>query len=188
MLINIGLYTVLSVTVGLLAVTVGYTAFWLVKREFGKLFNTVPVLVASVGSLAAVSGVLLFKLDIDLKNRPYVYAEPKIISQYDNTFISKTTITNCGNTPAYNVVFESKMRVNGAEVPKPPRETKSFSVYPNGIQYHHFPIVFNPGDEIDYSIDIDYYDSAGEDFHYSGFYKFWDRGGGAYSWKTIYTE
>jgi len=158
------------------------------RRDFGKLFDRVPVVIALIGSFATVYGVLVLKQDMDLKNRPYVYTETEIIEHSNNTFISETSMKNSGHTPAYKVFVVSTVCVNGSEVPAPAKESKVFSLYPNSIQCHHFSVDFNPGDDIEYSIDIDYEDSAGKKFHYGEVNKFWDMGALGYSWKTISSD
>ncbi len=182
------IWVILIVLAILLLFTFGNILFKIIRRDYEKLFDRVAILIAMIGSFAAVVGVMLVYQDMELKNRPYVYAETKIIEHSGNTFFSETSIKNCGNTPAYKVVITPKLCVNGNEISAPPPESKGFSLYPNGVQYHHFSINFNPGDKIEYSIDIDYKDSTGKKFHYSGVSKFWDMGEGCYSWKTIYSE
>jgi len=176
----------------LLVIMLAISAFLLVAtlimifiRRCRKLLHHLAVPVAAIGSLAAVIGVLLLKCDIDLKNRPFVYAETKIINNSGNTFNCASSIKNCGNTPAYIVFMDSNLYINGVEKLKPPKETGVFSLYPNSIQYIDFPITFNSGDDIEFSIDIDYEDFIGNKFNYSGVSKFWDMGAGYYSWKTI---
>lgn len=188
MLVTITLKVVLIVLVILLMFTFGNILFKIIRWDYEKLFDRVAIFIAMIGSLAAVLGVMLVYQDMELKNRPYVYAETEIIEHSANTFLSETSIKNCGNTPAFKVVIAPKLRVNGNEIQVPPPESKWFSLYPNGVQYHHFPMNFNPGDKVEYSIDIDYKDSGGKKFHYSGVSIFWDRGEGYYSWKTIYSE
>ena len=188
MLFEIVLPGVLIILGVLSAFTLGSIVFNFLSRDSSKIFERVGIFISMIGSLAAVLAVILVHWDMELKNRPYVFAEPKIFSQSGNVFLSKTTIKNCGNTPAYNVVFETKLVVNGVEEKKPAPECERSSVYPNAELYHHFPIVFTPGDEIEYYVEIDYYDSTGNKFRYSAFYKFWEMGGGGYSWKPISTE
>lgn len=182
------MWVIIIVLAILLLFTFCNILFKIIRRDYEKLFDRVAILIAMIGSFAAVWGVMLVKMDMDLKNRPYVYAETKIIGHSGNTFLSETSIKNCGNTPAYKVVIAPKLRINGSEIQVPPPESKGFSLYPNAVQYHHFPINFNPGDKVEYSIAIDYKDSAGKKFHYSGVSIFWEMGKDTYSWKTIFSE
>lgn len=188
MSLKIILWVILIVSVTLSLITFCDIVIKIIRHDFGELFGRVAILIAIIGSSAAVIGVMLVKQDMDLKNRPYVYAVTKIINHSGNTFFSETSINNCGNTPAYKVVIAPKLCVNGEGITVTPPESKGFSLYPNSLQYHHFSMVFNPGDNIEYSIDLDYKDSAGKKYHYRGVSKFWDRGSGIYAWKTISSE
>lgn len=188
MAINVTLWIILILSVALLVLTFVDIIVKTFKRDFCGLFDRFAILVAIISSAAAVTGVLLVKQDMDLKNRPYVSAITKIIGNSDNTFICETSIKNSGNTPAYYITTVPKLIVNGEERAFPPPESIGFSLYPDSEKFHHFNTVFNPGDTIIYSIVIDYKDSGGKKYHYSAESKLFDHGGGNYSWIVIYGD
>jgi hypothetical protein len=157
-------------------------------RNFEKLFDRMLVIMTMMGSFGTLYGVLLLKQDADLKDRPYVYTETKILEHTGNTFVSETAMKNSGNTPAYKIFVVPSVTINGEEVPAPAKESKVFSLYPNSVQYHHFSVDYHPGDDIEYSISIDYENYAGKKFHYGELNKFWDMGELGYDWKTMSSD
>jgi hypothetical protein len=160
----------------------------ILKKRFNHLLPYLVPFISLIGALAAVFAVLQMFQDMELRNRPYVYSETKLLGNAQNNFLSETTLKNCGSTPAFNVLVVTKMKINGEDIPCPQKETKSFTLYPNAEQYLQFTREYNDKDRIEYFIEIYYNDVFGNRYNYNGSNLFWDMGNGIYSWKTIYTQ
>jgi len=162
---------------------------FLLKTVFRKALSIpveVTVLVSSFSALAGILSAVLIYQDMELKNRPYVYAEPEVIESNGNIYLSEVAIRNCGNTPAYNVVFSRRLFVNGAEVKNPAGgRGGSLSIFPNGATYEYFPVKYIEGDEIAYAVDIRYESYNGRKYAYASRYKFLRMGQDTFAWKSI---
>lgn len=181
------LWTILGISFLLSVFTFVNLIFTIIKHGFSHFFERLVPFISLIGAFAAVLAVMQVFQDAELRNRPYVYAETKVIGNAGNYFLSETTLKNCGNTPAQNLLVCTKTRINGEDQPTPQKESKCFTLFPNAEQYLQFPIEYNGTDKIEYLIDIYYNDSFGNKYNYNYLCSFWNMGNESYSWKTIYS-
>ncbi len=172
------------------AVLVSAVLLLIIKTVFRKPLNVpveATVLVSSVSAFAGILTAFLIYQDMELKNRPYVYAQPKVIESNGNIVLSETTIKNCGNTPAYNVLCAPRLYLNGKEARAESAKTGTLSIYPNGEIFHHFPIKYGDGDNVVYMVRVRYENYNGRKYEYASSFRF-SKMGDVYVWKNILSK